>query len=49
MDNSSTPLKKKKVSYHLVPRKHVIDNILNYSKSLDVFSTSIGNILISNN
>ena len=48
-EKSATPLKEKKVFDLFIPRKHIIENILNYSKSLEVFKTPYGHIFVSNN
>lgn len=50
MEKNNTLLKKIKISKGEFPRKFVIDNLLNYSKSLDVIKTSFGsNFVFSQN
>jgi len=46
MEQNSTPLKKKKSVRRMSPRKFIIDNLLNYSRSLTVIGGSM--ILINN-
>ncbi|MCR5115165.1 MAG: hypothetical protein K6A95_05745 [Bacteroidales bacterium] len=46
MEQSSIPSKKRKSVRRLVPRKHIIDNILNYSLSLCSVG---GSLLVVNN
>lgn len=46
MEQNSTPLKKKKSVRRMSPRKFIIDNLLNYSRSLSIIGTSM--IVINN-
>jgi hypothetical protein len=46
MEQNSTPLKKRKSVRRLSPRKFIIDNLLNYSRSLSVIGGSM--ILLNN-
>lgn len=49
MEKSITLLEKTIKNQSLTPKKQTIDNILNYSKSIDVFSTKIGVVVVVNN
>jgi hypothetical protein len=49
MEKSSTILAQTIKNRPLLPRKHTIENILNYSKSMEVISTQIGMIIVVNN
>lgn len=49
MEKNGTLLKRNNKNQHFKPRKHIIDNILNYSKNIEVFSTRIGNFIVVNN
>jgi hypothetical protein len=46
MEQTSTPLKKRKNVRRLSPRKFIIDNLLNYSRSLTVIG---GTMVLLNN
>lgn len=46
MEQNSTPLKKRKNVRRLSPRKFIIDNLLNYSRSLTVIG---GTMVLLNN
>lgn len=49
MEKNGTLLKRNSKNQHSKPRKHIIDNILNYSKNIEVFSTRIGYFIVVNN
>ncbi len=49
MEKTSTLLKSKKIRSGYLPRKSVIQNILDYSKSLAVCESKFGNIVFINN
>jgi hypothetical protein len=49
MEKNATLLKQINKNQHPKPSKHVLDAILNYSKSLDVVTTKIGVFIVNNN
>lgn len=49
MEKSTTLLTQTNKNHPLIPRKQTIDNILNYSKSMEMISTQIGMITVVNN
>jgi hypothetical protein len=49
MEKNATLVKQINKNQHLKPSKQVIDAILNYSKSLDIVITKIGNFIVVNN
>lgn len=49
MEKTSTFLKTKKTLTKFSPSKRVICNLLNYSKSLTICNTQLGNIVFVNN
>jgi hypothetical protein len=49
MEKPSTLLKSKKIRSGYLPRKSVIQNILDYSKSLAVCESKFGKIVFINN
>lgn len=49
MEKNGTLLKRNSKNQHSKPGKHIIDNILNYSKNIEVFSTRIGYLIVVNN
>lgn len=49
MEHRSTILRKNKSTRLFSPRKFIIDNILNYSKSMSVVNLPMGNTLIALN
>lgn len=49
MEQRSTILKKSKPARFFHPRKFIIDNLLNYSKSIKVVGLPLGNTLIALN
>lgn len=50
MEQRSTLLRGKKTPSRLLPRRHVIENILNYSKSMSIIRFPLGDsIMMINN
>ncbi|MDX9892160.1 MAG: hypothetical protein RBS29_06675 [Bacteroidales bacterium] len=49
MEKNGTLLKQANKNQCFKPREHVLNNILNYSKNIEVVSTKIGNFIVINN
>jgi|GEM_PF-1700377 len=49
MEKNGTLLKHSDKNQYFKPRKHVLNNILNYSKCIEVISTNIGIFVVINN